>query len=89
MSTLILCFEQISVDFDVGFQVAEVEWQLEVTGIRQTLKIERELRVLRVIVELGGVMNGRRCKNRPKIGLFSISLTYVLRNTWWMDHPDV
>lgn len=76
-------------DFDVGFQVTEVECQLEVTGIKQTIKIEPERRVLRVIVELGGIMNGRRRKNRPKIGLFSIPSTYVLRSMRWVDHPDV
>lgn len=85
MSTVILFFERIRLDFDVGFQVAEVEWQLEVTGIKQT----PELRVLRVIVELGGIMNGRRCKNRPKVGLFPIPSMYVLRKMWWVDHPDV
>lgn len=89
MSTVILCFERIRLGFHVGFQVAEVEWQLEVTGIKQTIKIAPELRVLRVIVELGGIMNGRRCKNRPKIGLFPIPLTCVLRSMWWVDHPDV
>lgn len=89
MSTLILCFKQIRADFDAGFQVAEVKCQLEVTGIKQTIKVELELRALRVIVELGGIMNGRGRKNRPKIGLFSIPPTPALRSTWWVDHPDV
>lgn len=69
--------------------MAEVECQQEVTGIKQTIKTEPGLRVLRVIVELGGIMNGGCGKNRLKIGLFLIPFMYVLWNMWWVDHPDV